>query len=33
MLPPLGISIEGEARQANYRLNCSYYCFLKNICS
>jgi hypothetical protein len=22
-LPPLGIYIEGEARQANYRLNCS----------
>jgi hypothetical protein len=23
MLPPLGIYIEGEARQATYRLNCS----------
>jgi hypothetical protein len=23
MLPPLGVYIEGEARQASYRLNCS----------
>jgi hypothetical protein len=23
MLPPLGIYIEGEARQATYKLNCS----------